>query len=116
MSTEWELKYPKAIVQTLLREISDHTPILLDTGDSSQTNKKHMFKFELGWLLRDGLYNIVNDVWQKENRGKTPLEVWKNKIRKLRQYLRGWVKNTSGAYKKGKTRNYEEIRSIGQKS
>ena len=32
----------------------------------------------------------------------TPLERWQAKIRRLRQYLIGWVKNVSGAYKKEK--------------
>lgn len=66
-----------------------------------------MFKFELGWLLRDGFYNLVVDVWQKEGKGFTPLQRWQNKNRRLRQYLRGLVKNNSGAYKKGETRDYE---------
>ncbi|WVZ81051.1 LOW QUALITY PROTEIN: hypothetical protein U9M48_028478 [Paspalum notatum var. saurae] len=30
VSTEWELKFPLATVQALTRDISDHTPILLD--------------------------------------------------------------------------------------
>jgi hypothetical protein len=33
---EWELKYPKVTVQPLIRDISDHTPLLLDTGLPSQ--------------------------------------------------------------------------------
>jgi hypothetical protein len=56
-----------------------------------------MFKFELGWLLKDEFYGLVKEVWQNENKGKTPLEIWQNKIRRLGQYLRGWAKNTSGA-------------------
>ena len=32
MSTEWEFKYPLVAVQALDRGVSDHTPLLLDTG------------------------------------------------------------------------------------
>jgi hypothetical protein len=30
------------------------------------------------------------------------MQRWQNKIRRLRQFLRGWAKNTNGAYKKEK--------------
>lgn len=36
VSTDWGLRYPKVTVQALTREISDHTPLLLDTGEISQ--------------------------------------------------------------------------------
>jgi exonuclease III len=47
VSTDWELKYPQVTVQALTRDVSDHTPLLLDTGESCPTAKKQMFKFEL---------------------------------------------------------------------
>jgi hypothetical protein len=90
------------IVHTLTRDISDHTPLLLDTGMPSQLNKPNMFKFELGWLLKDGFYELVADLWHKEKKGSTLTEKWQNKTKYLRKYLRGWVKNMNGAYKKEK--------------
>jgi hypothetical protein len=54
-TTEWELKFPKVTVQTLARGVSDHMPLLLDTGAPSQQNA-YMFKFELAWLFKDGFY------------------------------------------------------------
>jgi hypothetical protein len=38
----------------------------------------------------------------KENKGVTPMQKWQNKIRRIRQFLRGWAKNMNGAYKKEK--------------
>jgi endonuclease/exonuclease/phosphatase family metal-dependent hydrolase len=61
-TTEWELKFPKVTVQTLVRGVSDHTPLLLDTGAPSQQNA-YMFKFELAWLFKDGFYEKVKEVW-----------------------------------------------------
>jgi hypothetical protein len=52
--TEWEQKFPLATVQTLSREISDHTPLLLDGGEPSHRENLRNFKFELGWLTKDG--------------------------------------------------------------
>jgi endonuclease/exonuclease/phosphatase family metal-dependent hydrolase len=40
VSTKWELKFPRVTVHMLARGISDHTPLLLDTGTQSQ--QKHI--------------------------------------------------------------------------
>jgi hypothetical protein len=57
-STEWEVKFPQVLVKALPRGISDHTPLLLDTGIISQS-KANGFKFELAWLFKDGFHEKV---------------------------------------------------------
>jgi hypothetical protein len=49
----------------------------------SQLNKSHMFRFELGWLLKDGFYGLVADLWHKEKKcsiliknGKIKPDTW----------------------------------------
>jgi hypothetical protein len=54
MSTEWEQKFLLSNVVALSRDISDHAPLLLNTGHTTSPGSQHLFKFELGWLLRDG--------------------------------------------------------------
>jgi exonuclease III len=54
MSMEWEQKFPLSTVVAITREISDHTPLLIDTGHNHSCSNHTMFKFELGWLLRNG--------------------------------------------------------------
>jgi exonuclease III len=61
VSTYWEIRYPKVNVRALPRVLSDHTPLLLDTGMPSQHNAQ-MFKFELAWLLKDGFFDIVTGI------------------------------------------------------
>jgi hypothetical protein len=115
VSTEWELKYPKVMVHTLTRGVSDHTPLLLDTGLSSpQSTPK--FKFELSWLLKDGFYDMVAEIWQIENKGSTPMKKWQNKIRALRRYLRGWDKNMNKVYKKEKKEVTLKIEQLDRKA
>jgi hypothetical protein len=97
-------------VDTLSREISDHAPLLMSTGEKPKVGRQHPFRFELGWLLKEGLFELVSDVWNKEKTGVTPMQKWQNKIRRLRHFLRGWAKNMSGAYKKRKTGVNEESR------
>jgi hypothetical protein len=45
---------------------------------------------------------MVSDIWSNTTVGQTPMERWQGKIRRVRQHLRGWVKNISGQYKKEK--------------
>jgi hypothetical protein len=92
MAIEWEQKFPLSIVVGLTRDISNHTPLLLDTGQSSSCNYHNVFKFELGWLLRDGFADMVRNIWTNEDKGSNAMERWQAKIRRLRQHLRGWEK------------------------
>jgi hypothetical protein len=101
VSTDWEFKFPRVTMQSLPRGISDHTPLLRDTGSPSQPNKC-TFKFELAWLFKDDFHEKVVEVWQQETKGSSSLERCQNKIRILRRYLRGWAKNMNGLYKKEK--------------
>ena len=50
IDTGWENKYPLVSVRALERidSLSDHAPILLDTGETKLHGKKPQFKFELG--------------------------------------------------------------------
>ena len=47
---------------------------------------------------------MVAAEWAKPVRGITPIEIWQNKIRHLRRFLKGWAKNQSGKYKMEKER------------
>jgi hypothetical protein len=58
----------------------------------SSQHTPYLFKFELGWSLKDGFYDMVLDIWQRESKGSTSLEIWQNKIRSVRRYLIGWAK------------------------
>jgi hypothetical protein len=50
VSTDWEQKFPLSSVESLTRELSDHTPLLLDTGNASHRGNNCNFRFELSWL------------------------------------------------------------------
>jgi hypothetical protein len=56
VTTDWVQKFSLASVQALTREISDHTPLLLDAGTPSHRGNARNFQFELGWLTRDGFF------------------------------------------------------------
>jgi len=101
-STEWEQRFPLVTVDALNREISDHTPLLLSTGDKVSRINQPEFKFELSWLLKKDFVQAVARVWKSVDYGDTPMKKWQNKIRRLRQFLRGWAKNENGNLNKEK--------------
>jgi hypothetical protein len=59
---------------------------------------------------------MVSKVWIKETRGSTPMQRWQNKIRRLRQFLRGWAKNMNGAYKKEKQELLRKAEELDKKA
>ena len=114
--TEWEQHYPLATIVALSREISDHTPLLLNTGEEEKGGRQPMFKFELSWLLKENFFDMVSEVWNKEKRGNNALQKWQNKIRRLRQFLRGWAINLNGAYRKEKEELLRKTNELDKKS
>ena len=84
----------------MTRTGSDHTPLIIDSGVQAHLGNKRNFSFELSWLRKEGFYEMIVKEWQSTPGGSTPTETWQNKIRHIRQFLRGWAKNISGEYKK----------------
>jgi exonuclease III len=56
MSTKWEFKYPLVSVQALDRGVSDHTPLLLDTGQPTYSGGAKSFRFELSWFTHEDFF------------------------------------------------------------
>jgi hypothetical protein len=99
MTTKWEFKYPLVTVHALDRGVSDHTPLLLDTGTPAFTGIAKPFKMELSWFYREDFYDRVVEIWNKPVRGQNSVQRWIKKIGALRKYLRGWASHTNGVYK-----------------
>jgi hypothetical protein len=59
---------------------------------------------------------MVRDVWHSVLIEGSPLKRWQAKIRKLCQYLRGWAKNVSGAYKKEKKTLLNKLNELDKKA
>jgi hypothetical protein len=61
-STDWEQKFPLYSVEALTRELSDHTSLLLDTGNVSHRANNHNFRFELSWLTQEDFHETLTKV------------------------------------------------------
>ena len=74
MTSEWEFKYPMVIVHALDRGVSDHTPLLLDTGDPSYVGHAKQFKIELNWLSHEDFRDRVIEIWNKLVSGQNSVQ------------------------------------------
>ena len=59
---------------------------------------------------------MVVSICQSETSGRTPLEWWYNKIRRLRQHLRDWAKHTAGTYRKEKKKLLALLEKLDKKA
>ena len=105
MDSDWEIKYPLVSVRVLERieALSDLAPILLTTGTPNPSCKRQ-FKFELGWLHREGFFEMVKLVWERPVSGLNPIQRWNNKISALRKHLNSWARHMVGQLKNKKLR------------
>src|SRR4051812_24256479 len=69
-SVEWEQKYPLVSVYAMQRAISDHTPLLVDSGDATHIGNKRNFCFELGWFEKENFMEIIAREWAKHVSGR----------------------------------------------
>ena len=88
----------------MTRAGSDHTPLLLDSGNHAHLRNTPHFSFELSWFSQDCFMEMVAAEWRSVCEGNTPMDKWLNKIWHLRRFLKGRAKNLSGKYKKEKER------------
>lgn len=58
------------------------------------------FKFELCWLSREELPDIVNKVWSSTVHRGSSLDWWQDFMRNLRRTLKGWNLNVEGRYRR----------------
>jgi hypothetical protein len=67
------------------------------------------FRYELCWKVRPDFHKLVENVWTLPVGVSDSLDVWKLKLKRLRQKLIGWNSNIVGHYKKLKKNLIEKI-------
>jgi hypothetical protein len=79
-----EPKFPLCSVVAETSLGSDHTPLILDTGDD--------FFFETRWFETEGFHQLLSQVWDylgSQIGGRDIVDWWQGMSGGLRQYLRG---------------------------
>jgi hypothetical protein len=109
-SPDWDLAYNNISVLGLNRSFSDHAPLCLQTDAIPIVRKD--FRYELCWKLRPDFHNLVKSNWSLPVGVTHSLDVWKLKLKRLRQKLKGCNNNIVGHYKKLKKDLIEKIDTL----
>lgn len=109
INIDWEVAHPLTSVRPLVRAMSDHNPMLMETGQFLQPHK--LFRFEQSWFLREDLVSIVSEVWNSSYNGSN-LERWQKRMKHMRKKLKGWNKNWEGEYNRRKKFILDKIDAI----
>jgi hypothetical protein len=96
-SPEWDLAYNNITVHGLNRSFSDHVPLCLRTDVIP--NGCRVFRYELCWNFRPDFHKKVIDNWSLPVKANHSIDIWKLKIKRLKQMLKGWNINVEGHYK-----------------
>ncbi|KAJ1279988.1 hypothetical protein BS78_04G197800 [Paspalum vaginatum] len=76
---EWEQRYPLCLARILTRIGSDHTPLILDTGEQGLVPN-------FGELISSKWDELV----QKRNEGLYSMDAWHGILCGIRRFLKGW--------------------------
>ena len=97
MSPEWEDLYTLASVHKLVKDISDHNPLLVDGGSaSSRTPGSRCFKFDNAWLSNPELFPLVSEIWSRPVYTSNPIDSLNIKLKRIKKFFKGWGSNLFG--------------------
>jgi hypothetical protein len=113
-SSEWEQKYPKVFMRTLIRVGSNHSPILLDDG-MEFSPRPRVFRSESTWLASSEFKNKIIEKWPVREEEEIQ-DYWKRMKKQLRQLSSGMGANLDGQKKKEKKELLDKIKCMDEKA
>ena len=100
-STNWDAHFPLTTLCALPRVGSDHSPLLLDTGENN-TPTSRLFRFEKLWFSHPEFITPVHKIWNTPYPFDSAIDTWQFKTKLSRQKVRGWTINMETAMKRKK--------------
>ena len=111
ITKEWDDTYSRVVVYKLPREVSDHNLLILTTEENKHLSKLS-FSFELSWLKHPNFLTTVQELWSKPYHASSAIGLVQNKLKRFKQYFKGWGFNIQGQQKKRKNDIHTELLAL----
>jgi hypothetical protein len=76
--------FPITTVHKLTREVSDHSPIIIDTMEGKE-NQRREFRFEKRWLKEEDFLHRVDRIWAQPVRARDSLARFQEKLKLVKK-------------------------------
>jgi len=90
VSEDWELVWGVPSLWVLPRDVSDHCPLLIKTGENDWGPKP--FRFNNYWISNRKFKKVVEEDWRADGETGWMGVVLKNKLRRLKDSISLWSK------------------------
>lgn len=87
-SQAWTLSYPNTTAHSLIMEVSDHWPCVLEIKTSIPKSK--IFRFENCWMAHESFMPLVENVWNGDFHHSDAAMLLTAKFKALRGALKSW--------------------------
>jgi len=87
-SNSWNCKYPNTLVKTMVTEMSDHWPCVIEV--STRIPRARIFRFENHWLANDSFIPVAVQGWSSTQVHQDPAKAITAKFKNLRRVLKPW--------------------------
>lgn len=115
VTEHWEMQFTTCFSWAKARIGSDHSPILLNSGENGDSRPRYFF-FEDHWFQKSDFLETVRNKWLElhhiNKEEAYSVNVWHTCLQGLRKYLRGWNLKMIGKQKEEKRVLSERIKEI----
>ena len=86
VSDDWELLFPSVTIRKLVRELSDHNALILESDCNNHTSPMpREFRFEMSWLKNPDFIPLVEKIWRKKVNSDNCVDVLNIKLKRFKK-------------------------------
>lgn len=112
VSSDWEDLFPLMTVRKLVRELSDHNPLIIDTMEQAEPKRKKEFRFDVSWCKHPDFLERVRKVWEEPIQAGDSLGIIQGMLKEVKNSMKGWGHNLRGQLNKRRKELADELHDL----